>query len=176
MYDVRKNSNRCRLRIGVVSLSRSWARRCSSWWATCRGSPHPLVVESASGQNGMSGPLEGLRILDLSQIVSGPFASLLLSDQGAEVVKVEPVDGQDVTRRQNFARGGLSAFYMNGNRGKRSVSIDLTVDDGRQILLDLASTADGFIQNFRPGAMHRGGCTRGDALENFGLPRISKIP
>jgi crotonobetainyl-CoA:carnitine CoA-transferase CaiB-like acyl-CoA transferase len=93
--------------------------------------------------------------LDLSQIVSGPFASLLLSDQGADVVKVEPVDGQDVTRRQNFARGGLSAFYMNGNRGKRSISVDLTVDDGRQILLDLASTTDVFIQNFRPGACDR---------------------
>jgi crotonobetainyl-CoA:carnitine CoA-transferase CaiB-like acyl-CoA transferase len=103
----------------------------------------------------MSGPLEGFRILDLSQIVSGPFASLLLSDQGADVVKVEPVDGQDVTRRQNFARGGLSAFYMNGNRGKRSISVDLTVDDGRQILLDLASTTDVFIQNFRPGACDR---------------------
>ncbi|MBF44684.1 MAG: carnitine dehydratase [Acidimicrobiaceae bacterium] len=103
----------------------------------------------------MSGPLEGFRILDLSQIVSGPFASLLLSDQGADVVKVEPVDGQDVTRRQNFARGGLSAFYMNGNRGKRSISVDLTVDDGCQILLDLASTADVFIQNFRPGACDR---------------------
>ncbi len=103
----------------------------------------------------MSGPLEGFRILDLSQIVSGPFASLLLSDQGADVVKVEPVDGQDVTRRQNFARGGLSAFYMNGNRGKRSISVDLTVDDGRQILLDLASTTDVLIQNFRPGACDR---------------------
>ncbi|MDP6867730.1 MAG: CaiB/BaiF CoA-transferase family protein [Acidimicrobiales bacterium] len=103
----------------------------------------------------MTGPLEGFRVLDLSQIVSGPFASLLLSDQGADVVKVEPVDGQDVTRRQNFARGGLSAFYMNGNRGKRSISVDLTVDDGRQILLDLASTADVFIQNFRPGACDR---------------------
>ena len=103
----------------------------------------------------MSGPLEGFRILDLSQIVSGPFASLLLSDQGADVVKVEPVDGQDVTRRQNFARGGLSAFYMNGNRGKRSISVDLTVDDGRQILLDLASTTDVFIPNFRPGACDR---------------------
>ena len=103
----------------------------------------------------MSGPLEGFRILDLSQIVSGPFASLLLSDQGADVVKVEPVDGQDVTRRQNFARGGLSAFYMNGNRGKRSISVDLTVEAGRQILLDLAAISDVFIQNFRPGACDR---------------------
>ena len=103
----------------------------------------------------MSGPLEGFRILDLSQIVSGPFASLLLSDQGADVVKVEPVDGQDVTRRQNFSRGGLSAFYLNGNRGKRSISVDLTADDGRQILLDLAAISDVFIQNFRPGACDR---------------------
>ena len=60
----------------------------------------------------MPGPLDGFRVVDLSQIVSGPFASMLLSDQGAAVVKVEPVVGQDVTRRLNYARGGLSAFYL----------------------------------------------------------------
>jgi len=103
----------------------------------------------------MSGPLDGFRILDLSQIVSGPFGTMLLSDQGADVIKVEPVVGQDVTRRQNFARGGLSAFYINGNRGKRSMSLDLSRDEGRRILLDLAAEVDVFIQNFRPGACDR---------------------
>jgi len=81
------------------------------------------------------GPLDGFRVVDLSQIVSGPFASMLLSDQGAAVVKVEPVVGQDVTRRLNYARGGLSAFYLNGNRGKRSISVDLTRKEGCQVAL-----------------------------------------
>ena len=101
------------------------------------------------------GPLDGFRVVDLSQIVSGPFASMLLSDQGAAVVKVEPVVGQDVTRRLNYARGGLSAFYLNGNRGKRSISVDLTRKEGRQVVLDLAASADVFLQNFRPGACER---------------------
>ena len=70
----------------------------------------------------MPGPLHGYRIIDLSQIVSGPMATMLLSDQGADVVKVEPVDGQDVLRRPTFSRGGLSAFFLNNNRGKRSLA------------------------------------------------------
>ncbi len=103
----------------------------------------------------MPGPLDGFRIVDLSQIVSGPFATMLLSDQGAEVVKVEPITSRDVTRREQFARGGLSAFYMNGNRGKRCVSVDLALPEGRQFVLDLAAGADVFVQNFRPGACDR---------------------
>jgi len=101
------------------------------------------------------GPLDGYRIVDLSQIVSGPFATMLLSDQGAEVVKVEPINARDVTRRETFARGGFSAFYMNGNRGKRCLSVDLTRPEGRQVVLDLAADADVFVQNFRPGACER---------------------
>lgn len=103
----------------------------------------------------MPGPLDGFRIVDLSQIVSGPFATMLLSDQGAEVVKVEPITSRDVTRREQFARGGLSAFYMNGNRGKRCVSVDLARPEGRHVVLDLAARADVFVQNFRPGACDR---------------------
>jgi len=101
------------------------------------------------------GPLDGYRIVDLSQIVSGPFATMLLSDQGADVVKVEPITARDVTRREQFARGGFSAFYMNANRGKRCLSVDLSKPAGRQIILDLAATADVFVQNFRPGACEK---------------------
>ncbi len=105
----------------------------------------------------MPGPLHGYRIVDLSQIVSGPMATMLLSDQGAEVVKVEPVDGQDVLRRPTFARGGFSAFFLNNNRGKRSLAVDLHRPEGRQVILDLAATADVFVQNFRPGVCDRMG-------------------
>ena len=105
----------------------------------------------------MPGPLHGYRIIDLSQIVSGPMATMLLSDQGADVVKVEPVDGQDVLRRPTFSRGGLSAFFLNNNRGKRSLAVDLHRPEGRQVILDLAATADVFVQNFRPGVCDRMG-------------------
>lgn len=104
----------------------------------------------------MAGPFEGVKILDLSQVVSGPMATMLLSDQGAEVLKVEPVRGvNDVTRSENFSKGGLAALFINNNRGKRAISLDLTLDAGREILLELAAQADVFVQNFRPGACDR---------------------
>ncbi len=75
----------------------------------------------------MSGPFEGIKILDLSQVVSGPLATMLLADQGAQVTKIEPIHRSgDVTRLPSFAKGGLSALYVNNNRGKRAISLDLT--------------------------------------------------
>ncbi len=104
----------------------------------------------------MSGPLEGIRVVDFTQVVSGPLATMLLADQGAEVVKVEPSGiGGDVTRLPSFAKGGISALFVNNNRGKRSLAVDLTNDEGRQIIIDLVAKADVFIQNFRPGAIER---------------------
>ncbi len=104
----------------------------------------------------MPGPLEGYKVVDLSQVVSGPLATMLMADQGAEVVKVEPLTGPgDVTRLPSFAKGGLPAFYINNNRGKRSLGIDVRTDEGRQVVLDLAAEADVVVQNFRPGACDR---------------------
>lgn len=104
----------------------------------------------------MSGPFEGIKILDLSQVVSGPLATMLLADQGAQVTKIEPIRRSgDVTRLPSFAKGGLSALYVNNNRGKRAISLDLTQDEGRKIALEMAADADIFVQNFRPGACDR---------------------
>lgn len=104
----------------------------------------------------MPGPLAGYKVVDLSQIVSGPLATMLMADQGAEVIKVEPSTTLgDVSRLQSFAKGGISAFYVNNNRGKQSIALDMTTDEGRQIVLDLAAEADVFVQNFRPGAVDR---------------------
>ena len=104
----------------------------------------------------MPGPLHGVRVLDLSQVVSGPLATMLLADQGADVIKVEPITALgDVTRLPVFAKGGLSAFYLNNNRGKRSLALDVTTDAGREIVLDLAAQSDVIVQNFRPGAVKR---------------------
>ncbi len=104
----------------------------------------------------MPGPMDGYKIIDFSQVVSGPLASMLLSDQGADVIKVEPLYGPgDVTRLPAFAKGGLSAFYLNNNRGKRSLALNLGSDEGREIALDVCREADVILQNFRPGAMAR---------------------
>lgn len=104
----------------------------------------------------MPGPMDGYKIVDFSQVVSGPFATMLLADQGADVTKVEPLYGPgDVTRLLAYAKGGMPAFYLNNNRGKRSVALNLNSDEGRQIALDLCKDADVVVQNFRPGAMTR---------------------
>lgn len=103
----------------------------------------------------MAGPLDGYTVLDLSMIVAGPMATMLLADQGAHVIKIEPTIGGDPQRVPAFAKGGLSAYFLNVNRGKRSIAVDLGTDAGRQIVLELCATADVFVQNSRPGVMDR---------------------
>ena len=111
----------------------------------------------------MTGPLEGYLILDFSQIVSGPLATMLLADQGADVIKIEPVDGSsDITRTPTFSRGEMSAFYLNLNRGKRCMAVDIASDAGRGVIRRLAAQSDVLVQNFRPGVMERLGLGWGD--------------
>ncbi len=104
----------------------------------------------------MPGPLAGFRIVDLSAVVSGPLATMLLADQGAEVIKIEP-SGGDTTRLPLFERGGITPLFANVNRGKRSLVLDLGQPRAREIVLQLAAEADVFVQNFRPGAIERMG-------------------
>jgi crotonobetainyl-CoA:carnitine CoA-transferase CaiB-like acyl-CoA transferase len=105
----------------------------------------------------MSGPLEGFRILDASEVVSGPLATQLLADQGAEVIKLERPGYGDTVRRMGFRRGGMSSLFANVNRGKRSVAVDLSQAAGRELARALVSRADVFVQNWRPGAAERVG-------------------
>src|SRR6266436_6345350 len=105
----------------------------------------------------MSGPLAGIRVLDLTSVVSGPLATMFLADQGAEVIKIEPLGG-DITRhsRQSVsASGEFSALFVSTNRGKRSLSLDLKRPEAVMIMRKLAARADVLIQNFRPGTMER---------------------
>ncbi|QIG95153.1 MULTISPECIES: CaiB/BaiF CoA transferase family protein [unclassified Bradyrhizobium] len=105
----------------------------------------------------MSGPLAGVRVLDLTGVVSGPFATMFLADQGADVLKVEPIGG-DITRRSRAnvdKTGEFSALFISSNRGKRSLSIDMKTDAGRDVLGKLVLEADVLVQNFRPGTMER---------------------
>jgi crotonobetainyl-CoA:carnitine CoA-transferase CaiB-like acyl-CoA transferase len=103
----------------------------------------------------MPGPLAGIRILDVSSILSGPLATMLLADQGAEVIKVEAPGIGDFMRMGPFRRGGIAAFFANANRGKRSIVLDLRQERGRELARELARRADVFVQNWRPGAAER---------------------
>lgn len=105
----------------------------------------------------MSGPLSGYRIVDLTSMVSGPLGTMILADQGAEVIKIENPKGGDHTRAVSTRRGGFSASFLNNNRNKRSVALNLKDPRGRELLLRLATGADVFVQNFRPGVIERMG-------------------
>jgi crotonobetainyl-CoA:carnitine CoA-transferase CaiB-like acyl-CoA transferase len=105
----------------------------------------------------MDGPLEGYRIVDLTAMISGPIATMMLAEQGADVVKVEPPGQGDLVRAIGRARSGISALFATSNRSKRSIVIDLKQSAGVELLKRLVATADVFVQNFRPGTADRMG-------------------
>jgi crotonobetainyl-CoA:carnitine CoA-transferase CaiB-like acyl-CoA transferase len=108
----------------------------------------------------MSGPLSGVKVLDLTSVVSGPHAAMILCDQGAEVIKVESPEG-DIMRR-----GGMTTGFVSSNRGKRSIVLDLKQPEGLAVLHKLIGRADVLVQNFRPGVADRLG---------FGEPKARAI-
>lgn len=95
--------------------------------------------------------LDGIRILDLTRVLAGPFATAILADLGAEVVKVERPGTGDDYRYGPSARGQTSLSFQNTNRGKRSVTLDVRTDEGRELLLRLAERSDALVENFRAG-------------------------
>jgi crotonobetainyl-CoA:carnitine CoA-transferase CaiB-like acyl-CoA transferase len=100
------------------------------------------------------GPLSGFRIVDLTQMVAGPMATMILADQGADVIKVEPRSG-DFTRTQGAGPRGIAALFAATNRNKRSIAIDLKQPRGVDLVRRLVAGADVFVQNFRPGAIDK---------------------
>jgi crotonobetainyl-CoA:carnitine CoA-transferase CaiB-like acyl-CoA transferase len=104
----------------------------------------------------MAGALEGVRVLDLTTMVAGPVATMMLADQGADVIKIEPPRG-DLMRHFSRGRNGMNASFLSCNRNKRSLAVDLKSDDGLQILKRLIATAQVFVHNFRPGIAERMG-------------------
>ena len=104
----------------------------------------------------MSYPLSGIKVLDLSRVLAGPFAGRMLSDLGADVVKLEPPEG-DVTRHWGVKRGDISGYYHQQNAGKRNIAVDLRHPKGLLIAKSLAEQADVLIENFRPDVMARFG-------------------
>src|SRR5688572_5472333 len=99
--------------------------------------------------------LEGLKVIDLSLFLPGPYLTLMLADHGAEVIKVEPPGEGDPTRHLGPRDGGETVYFRNLNRGKKSVVVDLKNPQDREALLKLCDTADVFVESFRPGVVER---------------------
>lgn len=110
----------------------------------------------------MPGPLDGYRVIDLTTVISGPLATMLLADQGADVIKVEGVQAPDHARGAGHGENKFTATFLNNNRNKRGITLDLKSERGRELLLQLVATADVFIQNFRPGVVERLGIAEDD--------------
>jgi len=111
------------------------------------------------------GPLKGVKIIDLTTMVSGPMGAMILADQGAEVIKVEPLAG-DQLRHMAATHNGVNAPFYSCNRGKKSIAIDLKSEEGKDVLLNLVKESDVFMQNFRPGTIDRMG---------FGYEKLKEI-
>ncbi|MCC6436124.1 MAG: CoA transferase [Acidimicrobiales bacterium] len=103
------------------------------------------------------GPLTGIKVIDLSAVISGPFGTAMLADQGADVILVERADAPDIVRDSGplLAGSGISAMFASMNRNKRTIALDLKQDAGRELLKELVRGADVVVQNFRPGALDR---------------------
>jgi len=116
------------------------------------------------------GPLAGIRVLDFSRILSGPYASMVLADLGAEIIKVEPIEHGDETRNFPPFQAGMSHYFIALNRSKKSLSLDLKTPQGAGIAQNLVALSDIVLENFRPGVMDRLGLGY-DALraQNRGL-------
>ena len=140
------------------------------------------------------GALQGLKVLDLTQMLAGPYATMLLADQGADVIKIEPPGG-DKTRHNGpylpgalpFKEGGFGAYFGSVNRNKRSIVIDLKSEAGKQQLIRMVQQADVLVENFRTGVMEGLGLSYESlathnprlvyaALRGFGDPRSGETP
>lgn len=100
-------------------------------------------------------PLENIKIVELSTMVTASFAAMMMAEQGAEVIKVEPLDMGDPMRYLGTSKGGMSALFANCNRGKQSIRVDLKKEQGQKIVQQLAAKADVLLHNFRPGVMDK---------------------
>ena len=103
----------------------------------------------------MNGPLAGIKVLSFGRMLAGPYASMLLSDLGADVVKVEQPQAGDVPRQGGPFIKGISSYFLSINRGKRSITVNLRKEDAKEIIFNLAKKVDILIENFRPGVMDR---------------------
>ncbi len=120
----------------------------------------------------MPGALEGLKVIDLSRVLGGPYCGQMLADHGAEVIKVEPPQGDETrTWGPPFDQEGISAYFAGINRNKRTIALDLSKPEGREVLLKLLAEADVLIDNFKTGTMEKWGIGYADTLSQK-FPRL----
>lgn len=120
----------------------------------------------------MPGALEGLRVIDLSRVLGGPYCGQMLADHGADVIKVEPPQGDETrTWGPPFDKEGISAYFAGINRNKRTIALDLSRPEGREVLLKLLAEADVLIDNFKTGTMEKWGIGYADTLSKK-FPRL----
>ena len=103
----------------------------------------------------MAGPLKGMRVLDLTRILAGPYATMILRDLGAEVIKIEQPGTGDEARDFGPFKNNFSLYFMSVNRGKKSVTLNLKSQRGKKLFLELVKGSDILVENFRPGTMEK---------------------
>jgi crotonobetainyl-CoA:carnitine CoA-transferase CaiB-like acyl-CoA transferase len=113
------------------------------------------------------GPLTGIRVLDLTRVVAGPLATRVLADQGAEVIKIEPPEGDLSRTFPPLAEDGVTPYFAQQNAGKRFCSVDLSAPGARELMVDLAAECDAVVENFRPGVMARFGLDADTLCQRF---------
>ena len=132
------------------------------------------MTDPEPGATGVPGPLSGLLVADFSRILAGPYATMLLADLGAEVVKVEGPGGDDTRTWQPPVREGVSTYYLGVNRNKRSVALDLKDDGDLAAARELARRADVLVENFKPGGLRRIGKGHGACSRSCGQVSASR--
>lgn len=115
------------------------------------------MTEPAASANRPSLPLDGCRILDLTRALAGPYCTMILADLGADVVKVEPANGGDMSRSWGPFAGGVSAYFLSTNRNKRSIAVDLRQPEGLHLVHKMAAQCNVFVENFKPGVAEQMG-------------------
>ena len=103
----------------------------------------------------MASPLTGMKVLDLTRVLAGPYATMLLGDLGAEVIKIEQPGTGDESRNFGPFKNGFSLYFMSVNRGKQSVTLNLKTERGQAIFKQLLKRTDILVENFRPGTMEK---------------------
>lgn len=117
---------------------------------------NPMQVAAVQGPQEHHGPLKGIRVLDMSAVISGPWSTSIMADQGADVIKIESPAGPDMTRALGPSpTPGLGAMYVTANRGKRSITLDVQKPEGVAVLKRLVTKCDVVVQNYRPGVAKR---------------------
>eukprot|EP00931_Biecheleriopsis_adriatica_P044665 TRINITY_DN25578_c0_g1_i12.p1 TRINITY_DN25578_c0_g1~~TRINITY_DN25578_c0_g1_i12.p1 ORF type:complete len:396 (+),score=55.93 TRINITY_DN25578_c0_g1_i12:181-1368(+) len=153
-YRVRRGSRR-----SCGSKSSSCRYGQTSWHEVLLELQEKELIPQSTASQASSGPLQGIRVVDLASVISGPWATSFLADQGADVIKVEDPKGPDLTRGLGPNPGsGMAAMFVTCNRGKRGVTLDLQQPRGLEVLKRLVKKSDVVVMNYRPGVAERLGC------------------